>query len=338
MKILVTGSTASQVPNRRTEGTSTFTRLLVKALSDGKHDVTWINPSVSLSKEYLSEFDQVVVGIAPPTSTAAHRIYGTLSTIFYAKELGNLSLLVDAPEPKRVWAGIRAIYKNPDSLTKEFYSKRQEYKQTLDSEILTRLHSAISYLYEEEWPTTLFPAFPWMSFPSVSSDIPNTGSENLVGLNFDHYLLSDAPRTSAPYQLPADYWVSDAPNTRWSKSIEQGLNYSIIPVKKTKWESSESVESRILKSLGALISVYRLGSPWWSVVLPQSLSLSVPVATDWKLSSMLGPDWSVLPGTIEDLSDLERIELATSQKISYVNALPSWKNSIELATSALKRK
>jgi hypothetical protein len=338
MKILVTGSTASQVPSRRTESTPTFTRLLVKALTEGRHDVTWINPSVSLSKEYLGEFDSVIVGIAPPTSTAAHRIYGSLSVIHHALEIENLCLLLDAPEPKRVWAGIRAIYNNPENLTKEFYSKRQDYKTTSDADTLHRLQSSISFLYENRWPTTLFPAFPWMSFPSVSTDIPNTNHENLVGLNFDSFLMSETRKDLAPYRLPSDHWVIDAQNTRWAKSIEPTLSFPVFPVRQNKWENNESVESRIYNSLGSLISVYRLGHPWWSSILAQSLALATPVATDWQLSSMLGTEWSILPANIEDLSDMERVRLANSQKESYLNAVPSQKNSIEFTTAALLRK
>ena len=337
MKVLLTGSTASQVPSRRTESTPTFTRLFVRALTEGKHDVTWLSPSVSLSKEYLSEFDSVVVGLAPPTSTAAHRIYGSLSVISYALELKNLTLLLDAPEPKRVWSGIRAIYNKPDDLVKDFYSKRQEYKVILDSGILKRLQSSISFLYEETWPITVFPSFPWLSFPSVSSEVPRTNHENLVGLNFDYFLLEKAPKELAPYRLPNDYWVTDSPNTRWSKSIEPTLSFPVGAVRQSRWENNDLVETRIFHSIGSLISVYSQGNPWWSPVLAQALCLSVPVATDWRLSSMLGKDWSVLPSAIEDLSDLERIDLANRQIKAYLEAVPNAKNSIEFATAALQR-
>lgn len=339
MRILITGATASQSPNVKSRGTPTFSRFVDKALRESGHEVTWINPSVSLSENYLDEFDSVLVGIAPPTSTAAHRIYGTLSVIYFAKNLGKLSLMVDAPEPKRLWSGIRAIRNKPEDLTKEFYSKRKEYSKILEESVLDRLHSSIEFLYSEEWPTTIFPSLPWSDYPSISSEIPRTNKNNLVGLNFDHLVLSDISiNHQKSYSNGLDYWVSDSMNTKWSKSIEKTVEYRVEPVRKTRWEDNEKVTSRMQSSLGCLISVYDKGSPWWSPYLAQALSLRLPIVTDWKLSSMLGNDWSLLANSVEELSPQERRALSDSQRGTYLSATPSWKDSVQKTSSALVRK
>lgn len=333
MKVLLTGATASQVAVKR--GTGTFAGLVNKALMDGGHDVVWIEPSVSLSKDYLAEFDSIVVGIAPPTSTAAHRIYGALSVIQFASELGTLRLMLDAPEPKRVWAGLRAIYNKPDDLTKEFYYKRREYRKVSDDEVLDRLHSAVRTLFTQEWPKTVFPAFPWMAYPSVSTEIPMTNASNLVGLNFDSHFLSEH-HENVP--IHSSYWVADVINSKWTKALEKTITNRVDPVRASKWERDSDTYDRMRGAIGCLVSTHRQGNPWWSIALPQALSCGVPVVTDWKLSSMLGTEWTVLAHSVEDMNVYDRLDLSMQQRSSYLASVPNWANSVELACNSLLRK
>lgn len=333
MKILLTGATSSQVAVRR--GTSTFSGLVNKALFDGGHDVTWIDPSVSLSKDYIAEFDSVVVGLAPPTSTAAYRIYGALSVAQYANELGTLHILLDAPDPKRVWAGLRAIHNKPEELIKEFHHKRKEYKKAAQEDSFERLVNIVRSLYLEEWPTTLFPVFPWMSFPSVSTDIPMTNSKNLVGLNLDSDLLS---HNHELIPTESDYWVADYLNSAWTRGIENTISGSVVALKKSKLEKESDTYSRIKNSLGCLVSTHKNGSPWWSSALSQSLSCGIPVVTDWKLSSMLGPDWAVLAHSVEDMNKYDRAALAVEQRQKYISAIPNWDISVEMTCNAVLKK
>lgn len=337
MKILMTGATASQSPNSKRRNVPTFSRFVDKALEESGHKVTWIDPSVSLSQNYLDEFDSIIVGIAPPTSTAAHRIYGALSVIYFANQLGKLSLMVDAPEPKRVWSGVRAIRNKPEELTKDFYSRRKEYSKLEDS-VLERLLCSIDFLYSEKWPTTIFPSLPWSDYPSISSEIPTTSKENLVGLNFDSIIFSTPLKNFSEEKVDSHtYWVSDSFNTKWSRSIEKTVENRVEPVRKNKWEDNDKVSSRIYSSLGCLISVYDKGSPWWSPYLSQALSLEVPVVTDWKLSSMLGTEWSFLANSVEELTNRQRKDLSRAQRSSYISAIPSWEDSLQKISSALVR-
>lgn len=333
MKVLLTGATSSQVAVKR--GTNTFAGLINKALTDGGHDVTWIEPSVSLSKDYLDEFDSVIVGLAPPTSTAAHRIYGALSVAQYAYELGTLKIMLDAPNPKRVWAGIRAIYNKPQDLAKDFYYKRREYQKAVQNESLERLILAIETLYTKEWPVTVFPAFPWMSFPSVSTEIPMTSAGNLVGLNLDSDLLQ---HSNEIVPISSEYWVADFLNTAWTKMTEKTVSLRVEPVRQSKWEKDAETYERVRGAVGCLISTHHKGTPWWSVSLSQALSCGIPVCTDWRLSSMLGPDWSNLPHAIEDMNQYDRASLALSQKEEYLASIMDWQKSVEFACNSLLRK
>lgn len=332
MKILLTGTTASQVSQRKNEIVPTFSGYVHRALMDGGHDVVWAEPSVSMSKEYLAEFDSVVVGLAPPTSTAAHRIYGALSVIYFAHQIGNLKLLIDAPEPKRVWAGIRAAHKKPSDLTKEFHSKRREYSLALTEDVLPRLHSAVATLYTEEWPTTVFPTTPWMSFPSVSTSIPNTNSKNLVGLTFDDLIINETRNDSDSF---GNFWVCDYPNTSWVKKIEKTIDYKIEAAHSHRWEKNSDSIKRISSSYGCLISLHKNGDPWWSLTLPQAIGCGIPVVTDWRLSSMLGASWSVLPAAIEGMNESQRFSLSENQRDAYLSSIKPYNLSVDFACNAL---
>lgn len=334
MKVLLTGATASQVPSEKSAAIPTFSSLVSEALRQGKHDVTWVKPSVDLDKAYLSEFDAVVVGIAPPNSTAAHRIYGALSIAQYAHELGTLRLLIDAPEPKRVWDGIRAIHNKPQDLTKDFYFNRHEYRKTSDKKTSARLHKAINVLFAKKWPTTIYPSLPWMPLSSISSKIPMLSESDSVGLNYDSRILEKTGTPVSPIDR-SDYWVVDFPNTQWSKGIEKTLRHQVLPVRGSRWERGEDSLSRLQGSLGCLISVHGRGVPWWSSTLSQALHNGIPAVTDWSLSSMLGPDWSVLAQSVEEMSAHERSAMAEGQRISYLSVVPSWKNSVDLTCNAL---
>lgn len=333
MKVLLTGSTAAHVSAKKNAITPTFSGMINRALIQAGHDVTWIEPSVTMGRDFVAEFDSVIIGMAPVNSTAAHRIYGALSVAYFANEIGNLKLLVDAPEPSRVWAGLRAINNKPEELIKDFYAKRREYKKSQDQEVFDRLMSVVNYLYENEWPTTAYPQLPWMGFPSVATDIPTTGPKNLVGLNFDAGILESKNRITSASN--ANYWVTDAHSSKWVRMVEKTISHKVVRAQESKLETNSEVLDRIAGSIGCLVSVYRKGSPWWSVSLSQALHCGVPVATDWRLSQSVGVSWSALPHIIEEMSEKERQDLAESQKSEYLKSIHSWKESVELACSAL---
>jgi hypothetical protein len=333
MNVLLTGSTAAQVSSKKNDKTITFTGLVAKALDHGKNNVTWVEPSVFMSREYIAEFDSVIVGLAPPTSTAAHRIYGSLSVIHYAQEIGNLRLLIDAPEPYRIWAGLNAIVKRPEDLIKDFYSKRSEYVKAHDRKVFERIYQAVEFLNKEYWPKTYYPRLPWNSFSSVSSYIQGTDSKNLVGLSFDKKIFEKfSGRTSENY---SEIWVADSPNSSWTKRQEKLVNYPVVPLKKSRWEGDDQSIVRLSDAIGCLVSVYRGNDPWWSPAIAQSLSVGVPVISDWLLTSMLGNGWDILPAAVEEMSHEERKILAKNQMISYAEALLPWDDSVRLLCASL---
>jgi hypothetical protein len=334
MKILVTGSTAAHVSVKKNTDTKTFSGLVLRALEESGADVVWREPSVTMSKGFLSGFDAVLVGLAHLNSTSAHRIYGALSVIQYASELGSLRLMIDAPEPKKVWAGLRAAHNDPKVLTKDFYAKRREYADvTQNPVVLDRLHAAVSTLYTSPWPRTIYPRLPWMSYPSVSTYVPNVAPDRLFGVSVDAALLS--PEHVQPPIGDGDYWVADTLSSPWTAGMRALVHNRIIAARGSKWETDERVSERMRKSLGLLMSVHKFGDPWWTPMLAMSLNAGVPVVTDWRLSSYLGPAWSTLAGAVEDLSPEGRYELARQQLDAYQSAIPTWEDTVKLVRNTM---
>jgi hypothetical protein len=58
--------------------------------------------------------------------------------------------------------------------------------------------------------------------------------------------------------------------------------------------------------------------------LSQALFVGVPVVTDWRHTSYMGADWSLLPASVEEMSPEERLDTAKVQKEVYINNLPNW--------------
>lgn len=320
MKILITGSTASQYSSKSDSRIPTFAGLLCHSLVEKGYSVTWTKPNFSHSKEWLDQFDKIIVGISSPSSLSANKIYGALSVIDYAKELEKLVLFIDAPEPYKVWSGIRAISKNSKELLKSFYINRYDYKEATDSNNFNRLLKTVDYLYNNKWPLTLYPSNPWINQRIISKNIPNLTTENLYGICFDSFILQDLKREKPN---GGSYWVVDQPNTVWSKTVSKTLNKEILPIKENKWSDMSSILAKIDDSIGVLISPYKNIEPWWSIIISHSLLLEVPVVTEWRNTINLGKEWAMLASQVEDMSPNERNSLAKTQRSIYSSLLLS---------------
>jgi hypothetical protein len=336
MKVFVTGCTAPHASMNANEKNPSFAGIINTALIELGCDVTWADPSVKMDKEYLSQFDSILVGVASPTNVISHRIYGALSVINHASELGNLSLFVDTPEPHKLFAGIREVYHNPKSLVKEFYSKKREYGLALEPEHFANIFSGLSKLYVDAWPTTIIPAYPWSNQNNISKYIPNIDNGKLFLVSPDAALLELQQYRSVP--VLGDYWCADSLKSNWSQASIKLLTLKVENYRSSKWESNGAVLGRLHDSVGALISTYKDGNPWWLPSLSQALYVGVPAVTDWRHTAYMGKDWSHLPSSIEEMSPGERLELSRSQKESYMEHLPSWHSVKESLGNILLQK
>lgn len=329
MKVLITGCTAQQASNRTALRTPTFSALLAKALEDGGAVVEVIEPSTLITSEQLQEFDSVLVGIAPPTSLSANKVYPAFAIANRARKLGNLSLFIDAPEQYKLQASLKSVYLNVSDLSKSFYERRKSYSHLIsDQEFRNEIHEFNEFLYTERWPTTFYPAFPWSNSEAISKALPNTDSDNLVPVSVDSYILR-APYVQKSSQDSVGYWTCDSPTSKWSKAVTATLNYPVLSTRGSRWEKQDHTLERIKGSIGTIISVYRSNDPWWSPALAQSLSVGIPVVSDWRLTSSLGMEWSHLASSVEEMSAEERFNLAQQQKESYIGRIMSWEQTSE---------
>lgn len=316
----MTAPQASENANARSLG---FVGVMNAVLSDAGHEVTWISPSVHMTKESLSQFDSVIVGVTPITSVGASRAYGALSVIENMWGSEKLTLLVDGPNSSQMEPSLRSVVNNPASLTKSFFSNRKEYSTVLaDSAVSDRVHSAVHRLLDEEWPTTIYSALPW----SLQEDVklPTNAKKNLSPINLDSYLIQDNPVAVDRRQK----WVVDVPSTPWSVAILKTLELPNSLMKWNKGWDDNQVMDQFARSIGALITSHKKDGTWWSYRYVQALNSNTPVATDWKFSSRIGVPWGALPSAIESMSQQRRDLLASAQRDLYLANILGKKESL----------
>jgi hypothetical protein len=288
----------------------------------------WDIPSIRWDEDYFKQYDSVVVGLTAPTSITAYRLYGALSVIDRARKVTNVRYLVDAPEPYKLWNGIRAIANNPEDLVKSFYSQRTDYRLASEPKNLSRLQKVIIDLYENTWNETIFPAFPWTEESHITSHIPNLPRDRAIPLCLDSLVFKNMKTDALHMKGDTTGWSYDQ-ETPWISKIKKTLSKEACPVVDKK----SSVLANINRSIGSLISVYKNDEPWWSVNLSQSLYVHTPVITDWRYTSYLGDSWSVLAQSIEDMTANERISLAMAQKKLYLESIDTYEEVIESVSS-----
>lgn len=336
MKVLITGCTASHASKNTNEKNPSFAGIINMALTELGFNVVWEDPSVTMDKDYLSQYDVVLVGIAKPTGIASHRAYGALSVINYASELGTLSLFIDTIDPHKLYYGLGDIYRKPDSFFGSFYSKKREYKIAQEPKNYESIVSGAKKLYGDAWPKTIIPSYPWSTPEVVTKYIPNIDKRKLFLVSADSALLEVSNNYKS--EASGEYWCIDNPKTDWYKKVSTSLLNPQVNYRSTKWEANKDILERLYNSMGALVSVYKSGNPWWFPTLSQALFIGVPVVTDWRLTKYLGPEWSMLSSTIEEMSPMQRVEISAKQKESYVQNLPSWESVKESLGNILLQK
>jgi len=321
MKVLITGSTASQT----TFGKPTFANFLYESLVHADADVTFVlRPSVDMSMEELEQYDKVLVGIAPPTSVTAYKVYPAFAIAYRAWKLGNLEMFIDAPEPHKLQASINSCRTGKSDLTKDFFSRRKNYSDFVASnQLQNEVNGFIAFLHSKKWPHTYYPAFPWSESRTIYQDSLVMGANSLISLVPDSWLF-EKNYVSTENATQSNYWTADATNTVWLRSTREQLTQKVVLAQSKRSETEQDVIDRVRGSIGSLISVYRQGQPWWSPLLAQSLSMDVPVITDWRRTSHMGAEWSYLATSVEEMSHTERYKLASFQKESYMNNIPTW--------------
>jgi hypothetical protein len=333
-KIFITGMTAPQVSEKAHKKSLSYAGVIKDVLEGMGHTVVWGEPNLVLDESSLAEFDSVLVGLAPITSLGANRAYGALTIIDALWSSSKLSFFIDAPTVSQIGVSLRATLGSPENLTKDFFSYRKHYAQVLASqEIQSKILSAIDKLLTQDWPLTYYSALPWGSDDSVYKSLPSTVGSCLVALNVDAFL----DESSSGYSdVIANKWVYDIPTPHWTKKQLKMVSLPGSPMKMNKGYTDHDVYLQISRSVGAMISPDRRQGTWWTYRYMQALNAGIPVVTEWKESAVLGPSWTVLAATIEEMTLEDRRGLAKMQKKSYLEQTPSKIEVTKLLNETMK--
>lgn len=327
MKVLITGSTSPQASAKTATRVPTFASLLAHSFTSQGITAELVEPSLHLTTERLSAYDAVFVGVAPPTSLSANRVYPAFAIAERARKIGNLFLFIDAPEPFKIQAALKSCFLNVSDIQKDFYKTRKFYYDFVeDIDFQEEVYGFIDFLYNNEWPTVIYPAFPWFPQELIQKALPN--ATRSVPINLDSTLLQ-VGRISPDLDSERSYWTCDAPKTKWAKKVANTLELPVLATRGSRWDSEETTLNRMRHGVATLVSLYRSNEPWWSPALAQSLSVGVPVVTDWRFSSQLGPEWSHLAYSVEGMSSAERFELSVSQRDFYLGAISEYGTDID---------
>lgn len=318
-KVLITGMSAAQASRAANARTRSFTGVLEATLRECGHQVIWEVPSLDWNKQFLDQFDSVVVGLAPITSLSANYCYGGLHVITEMLGDPRLTIVVDSPLPGQIEASLKSVLAAPQTLTKDFYFNRRGFQQVNNDAARTRLLGTIERLLTNEWPTTIYPSLPWHDLTEIKKKfLPNAG-EKLVGINLDSLIIG--PKVGlAERRLK---WSADQPGSTWTEKVAANLIYPVSPMKWNKGWNDTLVEEQIGRSTGVLISPHKKDGTWWTYRYTQALSTGTPVVTPWTEAVRIDESWGILASTIETLSAQERDSIATRQRESYLAAVLS---------------
>ena len=328
MKILITGSTSQQASQRAAERFPTFASMMAEALRRNGDEVDFVEPSFKFTKQYLSIYDLVLVGITPPTSMAANKVYPAFTIANRAHELGILALFIDAPEPFKIISSLKSCYTGRTDLFKDFYSKRTEYALAKsDSEAREEITNFTEFLYKNEWPLTIYPSLPWSDEFSLMQDVPNIAEDKLFGVNLDYQIFEE---TKELEPVSPQWWSVDVLN-KYAKEISMTVRNPVMPVRDSAWQNGDVVDANINKSVGLIATVYRARAPWWTAYISKALALGKPVVTDWLHSGEIDPSWNYLASTVEEMSPEQRQELAVRQSEVYTQYIENSKENLFVA-------
>jgi hypothetical protein len=324
-KILLTGMSAAQASRKANARTLSFTGVLEKSLRDAGHEVVWEVPSFEWTKEFLSQFDSVIVGVSPLTSLSANYCYGGLHVITELLDDKRLRLLVDSPQPGQIIASLKTIAASPKSLTKDFYMNRRGFNQAKQEAVRTRLLATVERLLTATWPVTMYPSLPWQDSAAVHDQFSDNAIQSLVGVNLDAGLL-----TPAIHQTDRRLkWSADSANSPWIQKVSTGLVYPVSLMKWNKGWADDLVEEQIARSTGVLITPHKKDGTWWTYRYIQAMNTGTPIATLWTETVKIGKSWGNLAANIEALSQEERNTIATKQREEYLAAIPSLNDAYE---------
>jgi hypothetical protein len=330
VKILVTGMTSRQANSRSAARAVNFTSLLVDALQVEPNEVHWLEPDVTWTREFLDDYDQVIVGVSPLLSLASNRVYGALNVIGHMWDDGPLTLFLDAPDAKKVATNLKVVSANPETLTKKFFSYRKGYAQACVATKRNHLVRTVEVLASSDWPTTLVPALPWQT-PETR---PFWSAQTMVGGGYLALITPDAfiEPSTLPLSAKKRRWAVENMKSDWYRRL--GVTWPVEALTGAAWTNDVHALKVLGGSSATLIEPTRSGA-FWTPRYRQALLTLAPVYSDWSETSVLGSSWELLPAAIEELRSGALTLLAEAQLEEYMARAPSAYDLYDQLTSAL---
>lgn len=329
-KVLITGATSSQCSEAAQKRSTRFAGLLSTAINSSGDQSFIAPPTVLVTPRDIEQYDSVIVGLAPMSSLSSNHIYGALYTLGLALDAGNGKILFDAPDPQSVFKSFKSVIANPSLLVKEIYAPRSGYNEVVhDDKVRNKIIETIELISNEGVPT-IIPSVPYFQATRKDYGIPDsTIHSDLITLNFD---LMRVPKTGISLDS-AKCWSSESINSKWSKTIEKTLSKTVLPLKRSAYDSEFEYVDRLRNSIGFLLNTHRNDLPWWSPNILLALSNGVPVFSDWRHTGILGDCWGDLPSNSEMYSPNERLSLSLMQLDSYQQNIPNWEENLKISVS-----
>lgn len=323
-KVLITGATAQQYSLGAASKSKSFANTLKLALEHGGHEVWFAGPSVDWSPQFLAQYDQVFIGIAPVMSVTSNAAYGALAAIDLLWDSENMTMFSDTPEPWKIFANLRAIERDENALFKPFYSRRPSYSKmkqgTLEKD---RVLSAVEKLQSSEWRRVIYPTLPWKM--SDLPGVPDNLKSSFIPVNIDSFCIDERVSHNSDRQRR---WIVDNEDSRWTKDTMSSLSLPCESLKSLKLKSSDDITDVLRSCLGVLIGPHADKNLWWTPRFSQAINACTPVATDWKISGSIGDSWNHLAAGIEEMSAIDRYELAVTQRIDYLSSIPTKEETV----------
>lgn len=321
MKVLFTGMASSHCKKQSIVNFFGEISKLVETFSD----VEWKAPSVLWTKDYLDKYDAVFVGIVPPTSPSANKLYGAMHVIDLLFESPKLTLVIDHPQLWQFKHGFSSISKNVDNIFSKFYSLRKEFSLAKEA-YLSSILSANEKLLSKEWPKTIYPSLPWNSKDTMVKNLDGLLVNNLIGINIDSWLINE-PKTSS---VRNRVWVADHPKTKWTTSISKLLEFDVLPLKEHRKSSQNESELKLKNNFGLLLSPQDRGvGVWWSYQMIQAINTGTPILSNWQETKVLGNSWNLLGSDLESADSYDILDIVNDQRESYIRSIPNKGDSIE---------
>lgn len=316
MKILMTGMASAHCS---TKGNTTFFSGLYKAFSEFA-EVTLSEPKLYWTRADLESFDLVVLGMTPPTSMAANKIYAAFHVLNLLYESPKLRLVVDSNQIWQYKNSIASFKRSPDSIFNVMYRSRKDYTEAKNNHIgsyksLADKMSAIS------WPKTYLPILPWTTTDSAAEATGFVPNSRAIGIQVDSFLL-DRKDTSGI--IRSSSWAVDNVKSKWWEMTSQGLTRSAVPTNLTKKSKDAEIENVISSSFALVVTPQdRKVGTWWNYKYIQALNTGTPIITYWQDTASFSEAWSKLAYQVEDMDIYDRQELARVQFIDYIDSVPN---------------